>query len=213
MDSRDSEQEKRRLAELSAGMADGELESIARESDSLTDDARQALEAEIGRRPMVPESLPIDADAGYDVTEWDDLVIVRRFRDLLEAQLAKGLLESAQIESFLVDDIMVRMDWFISNLLGGVKLCVREKDAEVAVEVLEQSIPTVFEVEGVGAYEQPHCPACQSLNISFESIHKPMAYVSAWVGIPIPFPRRRWKCNSCGTAWREDGASPSQGLN
>jgi Putative prokaryotic signal transducing protein len=209
MDSRDSEQEKRRFAELYASMADGELESLARESDSLSDDARQALEAEISRRPTIAESASIGTDAGHDVTEWDDLVMVRQFRDLPEAQLAKGLLESAQIESFLVDDVMIRMDWFISNLLGGVKLCVREKDAEAALDVLEQSIPTAFEVEGVGAYEQPRCPACQSLNISFESIHKPLAYISAWAGVPFPFPRRRWKCDSCGRTWHEDSAPPS----
>jgi Putative prokaryotic signal transducing protein len=209
MDSRDAEQEKRRFAELYAGMADGELESIARESDSLTDEARQALEEEINRRPKIPASATVDTDEGHHVTEWDDLVIVRQFRDLPEAQLAKGLLESAQISSFLVDDVTIRMDWFISNLLGGVKLCVREKDADAAVDVLEQSIPADFEVEGVGAYEQPRCPACQSLNISFESIHKPLAYISASAGIPFPFPRRRWKCDSCGRTWHEDGPPSS----
>ena len=42
---------------------------------------------------------------------------------------------------------MVRMDWFISNLLGGVKLLVNSGDAEDAVTVLNQSIPENFDVQ------------------------------------------------------------------
>ena len=71
---------------------------------------------------------------------------IRRFRDLPEALLAKGGLESAGIECFLADDNMVRLDWFISNLLDGVKLLVNSGDAEDAVTVLNQSIPENFDV-------------------------------------------------------------------
>jgi hypothetical protein len=49
--------------------------------------------------------------------------------------LAKGSLEAAGIQAYLVDDNMIRMDWFISNLLGGIKLKVRAEDAEAAVEI------------------------------------------------------------------------------
>ena len=185
MDDHDSEQERRKFAELYAGMADGELESIVGEADSLSDAAWEALQAEMEKRGMAPHSIAIGS---RDVAEWDDLVMLRQFRDLHEALLARGSLDSAGIESFLVDDNMVRMDWFISNLLGGIKLCVREKDAELALDVLEESIPTAFEVEGIGTYKQPRCPACQSLNISYESLNKPVAYTSAWVGLPIPPP-------------------------
>jgi hypothetical protein len=34
-----------------------------------------------------------------------------------------------------VDDNMIRMDWFISNLLGGIKLKVRAEDAEAASDM------------------------------------------------------------------------------
>jgi hypothetical protein len=186
-------------------MNDGELELLAREAASLTESARAVLQAEMKHRGLHVD-LPSD-DLGHDAVEWDDLVVIRKFRDLPEALLAKGSLDSADIESFLSDDNMVRMDWFISNLLGGIKLCVREKDAEAALEVLEQSIPADFDVEGVGNYSQPTCPLCQSLDISFESLNKPIAYTTAWVGVPIPVPRKRWKCNGCGHVWPEDNPS------
>jgi len=106
----------------------------------------------------------------------------------------------------LADDNMVRMDWFYSNLVGGVKLCVRPNDADVASDLLGQSMLQDFEVEGVGTYQQPACPQCQSLEVSYEALNKPVAYTSAWIGVPIPVPRRRWKCHSCGSEWQEQGA-------
>ena len=55
---------------------------------------------------------------------------------LVEALLAKGSLESAGIECFLGDDNLIRMDWLWSNLLGGIKLRVRQEDALVASRLL-----------------------------------------------------------------------------
>jgi len=134
-----------------------------------------------------------------------ELVAVRQFRDLPEALLAKGSLESTGIECFLVDDNMVRMDWFISNLLGGIKLAVTPEDADAAIEVLEQTIPEDFEVEGMGNYEQPRCPRCGSLDIAHETgLDKRFALPALYaVGIPIPLSRNVWKCESCGHEWHE----------
>jgi len=135
--------------------------------------------------------------------ELADVVSIRQFRDLPEALLAKGALDSADIESFLVDDNMIRMDWFWSNLMGGIKLCVKQEDAEAALDLLEQSIPEGFEVEGVGPYEQPRCPKCQSLDIAFEDLNQPVAWVSAYILAPIALHRERWVCHSCGHRWRQ----------
>lgn len=65
------------------------------------------------------------------------LVMVKRFRDLPEAVVARSILDSAEIDSFLADETMVRIDWLWSNLLGGAKLMVRPEDYEVAVKLLE----------------------------------------------------------------------------
>ena len=201
------EQERQRLAELYRGMSDEELELTAQDSSKLTDDAWQILQSELNRRQMNSD---VDGHKPDAVPAWQDLVIVKQFRDLPEALLAKGSLESAGIECFLGDDNMIRMDWFISNLVGGAKLCVRPEDADAAVEILEQPVPEDFDVEGVGNYEQPTCPHCQSLDVSYETLNKPVAYTSAWIGVPIPVPRKRWKCNACGEKWKDDKAIPDQ---
>jgi hypothetical protein len=195
----DPEQEHHRLTQFYAGMSEGELRKLAEDAASLTDVARQALESEAMSRGLniAVNFVPVDE---LDLRE---LVTIRKFRDLPEALLAKGSLESAGIECFLLDDNMVRLDWFISNLIGGIKLQVNLEDAKVASEVLNEPVPDVFDVEGVGSYKQPRCPKCQSLNIAFEELNKSVAYTSAYLGLPIPLKRRSWRCNSCGVRWQD----------
>ena len=80
-----------------------------------------------------------------DELNFRELVTIRNFRDLPEALLAQGRLESSGVESFLADDNMVRMDWLISNLLGGVKLKVEEANVEIAEEILNQESSETFD--------------------------------------------------------------------
>jgi hypothetical protein len=61
--------------------------------------------------------------------------------------IAKSMLDSAGIESFLGDENLVRLDWFYSNLVGGIKLMVREEDADTARKLLEEKIPEKFDGE------------------------------------------------------------------
>src|SRR5689334_5886536 len=130
------------------------------------------------------------------------LVMMRRFRDIPDALLAWSLLDSTGIESLLVDAITIRMDWLWSNLLGGIKLCVMLEDVEYAVRILSLEIPEKFEVEGVGEFEQPRCPQCQSLTISYDDLNKPATYACAFgLGLPIQIPCRRWNCQTCGYIW------------
>jgi len=58
----------------------------------------------------------------------------------LKAELAKGLLDAAGIESFLSDSNMVRLDWFNANALGGVKLRVDASNVGAASRVLDESV-------------------------------------------------------------------------
>jgi Putative prokaryotic signal transducing protein len=193
-----SDMEHQRVAELYSSKSDGELEKLAADGFELSDEAREALQAEIGRRGL---NLALAPPPGIDVYEVDDKVTLRKFRDLPEALLAKGSLESAGIGAYLLDDNMIRMDWFISNLLGGIKLQVRAEDAEAAEEILSQPILETLEVDGVGNYEQPKCPHCHSLDIGYQELNKLASYGSAYVGLPIPVQKKTWTCHVCGNEW------------
>jgi Putative prokaryotic signal transducing protein len=197
-----------RLAAVYAQMGDDELQRIARDAVSLTDIAQSLLAAELSRRHLeVPSSDRDSVKDRFDEIDADGPVPVtlRRFRDLPEALLAKGSLESAGIECHLMDDNMVRLDWFISNLLGGVKLQVWPQDIAEATEILNLPIPDTLDVEGSGLYQQPHCPNCNSMDVTFEELNKPVAYASAWVGLPLPVHRKAWKCHTCRVEWEDAG--------
>ena len=139
-------------------------------------------------------------------------LVLHRFRDLPKALLYESILDSAAIESFLADENTIRMDWFWSNLLGGIKLCVRRADADSASSLLEQGVPEKFEIEGVGEYQQPRCSKCQSLEISFQGLNKPVDYTRALFGGPRPLHRSLWECDSCGHQWPESDEKPPANL-
>jgi len=138
------DKERARLASLYASLSDEELEQIASSGDELSEAAYGELNAEIARRGLAIAIVPPRAP-DMNVLEVEKTVTLRKFLDLPEAFLAKGCLESAGIQAFLIDDNMVRLDWFISNILGGVKLQVLAKDAEAAEEILSKPIPETDE--------------------------------------------------------------------
>jgi len=192
-----------------AHMADGELLAIAADARDLTPDAQALIAEELHRRSL---GMPAPTN-GPDRPEFVEQKwsTVAKFRDLPDALLAKGAVESAGIECHLTDDNMVRLDWFISNLLGGAKLLVKPEDEASAREILSQPIPETLDVEGVGEYSQPHCPKCRSLDVNFQEVD-PMAYVSAYLRVPVPLLRKAWRCHNCSAEW-EEVADPAAGPN
>ena len=58
--------------------------------------------------------------------------------------IAKSMLDSAGIERFLGDENLARL---YSNLADGMKLMVREEDADTARKLLEENIPEKFDME------------------------------------------------------------------
>lgn len=210
--------ERKRLTELYAGLTDGELGKLLAEQEELTDMARDVLREEVRRRQSRPghpgessasfgelEDLPLEQQ---DEIAYRDLVPVRQFRDMPDALLAKGLLESAGIECFFGDENIVRLDWFISNLVGGVKLLVKPEDAEAAREILDQPVPPTFDVGDSSEYQQPSCPKCGSYNVSFEELNKKVAFATAYFGVPLPLKKKVWKCSACGAEWRDHPDEP-----
>ena len=133
----DPRRERQRLAEVYASQTDGELEQSAVQADQLTDVAREALRTEMANRGMKTlMELPFD-ERGEP--EFRDLVTVRTFWSLPEANLAKGILENAGIEVFLFDENIVGLGWY-ANAVSGVKLKVDRENAEEADRVLREAV-------------------------------------------------------------------------
>jgi Putative prokaryotic signal transducing protein len=195
-------EERQRLAEIYAGMTDAELQNLGLRPASLTEVAWEALDDELDRRNL--ELFEEEAPEDREELELRELVTIRQFRDLPEALLAKGSLESAGIECFLADENLVRLDWFISNFIGGIKLNVRVADVENARKILDEPILEGLYVQGVGLYEQPRCPKCQSLDVNFQELDRPIAYMSAFLRLPMPVQRPAWRCHACDAEWEDE---------
>jgi len=140
------------------------------------------------------------------VTRFRQLVTVASFRDLHEALLAKGSLDSAGIRCFLANENIVRLDWLFANAVGGIKLRVPQAKIDQALEVLNSGIPAVFFSEKGELYTQPQCPECDSLDISYRDQNRWATFLSWLVlSFPLPFPKRlRWNCGSCGHEWKAE---------
>ena len=125
------------LAKTYQSASDKELIELALTYDSLTEVAQNALRAEFARRGLEPPVIPDPAPEA----ELLPVVTVQQYRDLTEAQLAMGVLESAGIPCYLRDENTVRTQWLWSNLMGGIRLQVREEDRAAAEALLHQPIP------------------------------------------------------------------------
>ena len=144
------ETERARLASVYSKMSDEELAQILADEKSLTDIAKTVLEAELASRGIEcnksavagAAELPHEerpGEAVYAPRHSGPLAMVKRFRDLPEAVVAKSILDSAQIDSFLADENIERLDWFYSNLVGGAKLMVRPEDLDEATRLLAEA--------------------------------------------------------------------------
>lgn len=79
------------LAQTYRSASDSELLKLALTYDALTENAQTALRAEFERRGLEPPVIADEPLAG----EFQKLVTVQQYRDLAEAQVAKGVLDSA----------------------------------------------------------------------------------------------------------------------
>ncbi len=67
-----------------------------------------------------------------------DLVVIASVSQPIEADLIKARLEADGIPVFLKDYETINANWLYSNLLGGVKIVVREDDAARAKQILDE---------------------------------------------------------------------------
>ncbi len=185
------------LANEYAGMSEKELLGVARGYEGLTDAAQRALRAEFARRGL-------EAPLAEEEPSARRLVTVARYRDLSEAIVARSLLESAGIAAELRDENLIRLDWQISNFIGGLRLQVEDKDEATARAILAQPIPEEFHFGAFAEYEQPHCPRCGSIDISYEGASRGAALASLYIlALPMARGRETWLCSSCGVRWED----------
>ena len=189
------------LAAQYAQMSEAELMELARSYDGLLDIAQVTLRAEFARRRLEPPL--VDEPEEPKIRH---MVTVRRYRDLTEAFVGRSRLESAGIYAWIADEHLVRMDWFYSNLVGGMRLQVGERDEAAAREILEEAVPGTIAYGEEEAYVQPTCPKCGSAEITHGGTERGRSLVALCVlSIPVPPREAVWHCEVCGAQWVDAG--------
>jgi hypothetical protein len=191
------------FADLYRPMSEPELEDLLADWHSLIPEARSALAAERAARGLPCIEPPPPADDAPP--EFRDLTTIRRYRDLSEALVARAVIESAGIFCFLKDENLVRLDWQVSNFIGGIRLQVAAADVEAAEAILSQPVPDNFSIPDQPGFEQPRCPRCTSTDIIWERQGRKAALASLYLfALPLPRGPESWTCNSCGLRWVDD---------
>jgi hypothetical protein len=106
-------------------MSDEEL--LQTDPDEITDAARGYYEREIAKRGLAGE-----AEARKEAVPDAKLVVVCAFGTAPEAEMAKSVLESAEIDAVILADDAGGMRPHLAWASGGYKLLVREEDAAAA---------------------------------------------------------------------------------
>jgi DNA-directed RNA polymerase subunit M/transcription elongation factor TFIIS len=134
----------------------------------------------------------------------DNLITIATFSQPIEAHILKTKLESEDIDCFIADENTVTMNWLYSNAIGGVKLQVKESDYKKAIAIIQKKNTNILPQNDLNKNSNdPHCPKCNSTNITYEKFSRRFAFIS-WIisGVALPFIKRKWKCNECGYEWK-----------
>ena len=190
---------------------ESELMELARSYDSLTESAQTVLRAEFATRHLDPPTID---DLTTPVESGPIFITVRRYRDLSEAIVARSFFESAGIPAYLRDENLVRLEWQISNFVGGIRLQVEQANEAAAAELLNQPIP-----DNVPFDERPN-----SLSLSVPDAGLKILPLKVppearlllplyFLSLPLPLGQETWLCNSCDARWtddEDDSSSPEE---
>jgi len=131
------------------------------------------------------------------------LITIARFRDLLEAELARGKLEAEGIPAFLADQYLVGLRWDLSNAIGGVRLQVPHEYTEEAREIINADHSAVLsELQSPSLVSQKDsCPSCGSADIRQKKLSRTSGAISLLFALPILFWGTRIVCQQCRHSW------------
>ena len=115
-----------------------------------------------------------------------------------EALIFKGKLESEGIEVFMRDNATIDANPLYSNAVGGIKLYVKNEDAEMAKQILSQ----ISEYSLDDNNQLIKCPNCGAEQIemmtSIKDIKSLISFIFSVLIFLIPFhTKHKYKCNNC----------------
>ncbi len=83
-----------------------------------------------------------------------DLVTLKSFDNYFSANIYLTKLQDAGVECYLKDEYTVTIDPILSNVIGGIKLVVKNEDADEAIKLIKQ-----FDEDYLQSVKCPKCGA------------------------------------------------------
>ena len=125
--------------------------------------------------------------------------VVKTFSSPIEANIAKGFLESNGIDALLFDENTIYINPVLTTAVGGVKLLVSEEDYSNAIQLFEET-----ENEHVKKQSQLDCPLCNSKDIISTNKHNWFALLLMLISFsftPNSGNHEKHKCRQCNHSW------------
>jgi hypothetical protein len=133
--------------------------------------------------------------------------VARVYTSVLEAQLAKSVLDAAGVPARLADEHLVTMNWTYSNAVGGVKILVPEEQLEEARALLDTDA-AVEAIASAGPADAPPAAGdvCRHCGSDRFDSRIPRLNLLGWFvfGFPVGWSRRARYCHDCGAAAEPD---------
>ena len=137
----------------------------------------------------------------------NEFVTIAAFDNPLEANILKSKLESEGIECFLPDENIISVNMLYSTAVGNIKVQVQKKHLKNAKEILTRDegglrSKTTDSESSIEALTR--CPNCNSFHLEEYIIKKKYPWISIlFLGFPVIFTSKKWKCGECNTVWSE----------
>ncbi|MBD2769047.1 DUF2007 domain-containing protein [Hymenobacter sp. BT664] len=142
----------------------------------------------------------------------DSVVFIESFYEPMAANVARTRLEAAGIPCFLSNEQLVSLLPLYSPITGGVRLHVRQRDAEAALEILRTVPvpPATSPDEASFAADAPdpvtpRCPRCGSSDVAYgPATRNTYGLWSGLLSVLLRFPVRdkRYHCFHCSNEFK-----------
>lgn len=145
----------------------------------------------------------------------ENIVTIKTFMFPTEAYPIISKLESEGIQCFLDGEHTVTAHPFLSQAIGGVKLNIMEKDADLALKILAESevalmrddVPDPALINEGYVPVDTYCKNCESRNVYRKEVSFGKTILSALVAILVYLPMmllsQKHYCADCGHEWKQ----------
>ncbi|OGX85447.1 putative signal transducing protein [Hymenobacter glacialis] len=138
----------------------------------------------------------------------DSVIFLESYYEPIAANLARTRLEAAGIPCFLSNENLVSIMPLYSPITGGVRLHVRQRDAEAAIAVLSEVPVPLATTPDVASFAAdapdpvaPRCPNCGSSDVAYgAATRNTYSFWSGVLSVLLRYPLRgkRHHCFHCG---------------